>query len=116
MFINMNIQRWGVIEAHIKTQKMLDLVSPSNFNELKKIVTIIRQRYKILGGLKKVTTKLIFNVLYNVEAYDAVRHIFCVGNEDDRIFPTEIIRMQIQVCVRNPECIVSFKEVEFNGC
>lgn len=107
-----NYTNWSIIKAEIKTNRMINLVDTNHFNKFKNFVSLIRERYKKTGGLKKVTNKLIFDILYRLEEYDAVRHVFRVGEDADKIFPTQVNRMQVQVCVRNHECIENFEEVD----
>ncbi len=108
--------KWSTVEANITTEKMLDMIDPDNFDEFKKITSKIRNRYSQSGGIKKVTTKLIFNLVHIVENYDAVRHSFSVGEHEECIYPTNMVKMGIQICVRNHDCIDILKEVGMNGC
>ncbi|MEJ6952082.1 hypothetical protein [Natronospora cellulosivora (SeqCode)] len=107
---------WSIIKVNIKTIKMLDMIDPDNFDELKKFTSKIRDRYRELGGIRKVNTKLIFNMAYSKEKYDAVRHAFSVGKHKECIDPTKMEKMEIQVCVRNQECIFILEEVVNNEC
>jgi len=111
-----NYEDWSIIKSRIKAEKLLDFVNTNHFNELKSFVKKVRTRYRSIGGLKQVNTKLIFDILYELEPYDVIRHAFCVGEDPENIYPTPITRMQIQVCVRNQDCIRYIEEVETNGC
>lgn len=107
--------QWSVIRAKIKTDKLLDLLDTANFNSFKEFATLLRRKYKKIDGSKKITSKLIFNFLYELEEYDAVRHVFVVGDNPKPIQPTEVTRMQVQLCVRNQDCITDIEEVETDG-
>jgi len=72
---------------------------------------LLRRKYKRLNGNKKITSKLIFDLLYKLEKYDVVRHIFVVGENSKPVQQTEIMRMQVQLCVRNQDCITELKPV-----
>jgi hypothetical protein len=50
----------------------LDLLDTANFNSFKEFATLLRQKYKKLNGNKKITSKLIFDLLYELEEYDVV--------------------------------------------
>ncbi|MFP4022057.1 MAG: hypothetical protein ACLFUK_10705 [Halanaerobium sp.] len=109
------MDQWSVIKANIRTDKLLDLLDTANFNSFKKFATLIRQKYKKLNGNKKITSKLIFDFLYELEEYDVVRHIFVVGDNQKPVKPTELMRMQVQICVRNQDCITDIEEVDTDG-
>lgn len=76
---------------------------------------IIKDRYKKIDGFKKITTKLNFDLLNEVEEFDVVRHVFPVGRKSELVLPTKITRMQVQLCVRNQDCITDIEEVDLNG-
>lgn len=76
---------------------------------------MIKDRYKKIDGFKKITTKLIFDLLNEVEKFDVVRHVFPVGSKSELVLPTKIARMQVQLCVRNQDCITDIEEVDLNG-
>jgi len=112
---NRKYDQWSVIRADIRTDKLLDLLDTANFNSFKEFATLLRQKYKKLNGNKKITSKLIFDLLYELEEYDVVWHIFVIGENPKPVQPTEVMIMQVQLCVRNQDCITDIEEVETDG-
>lgn len=106
---------WSVVQADIKSNKLLDLVDTLNFDYFQEFTAMIKDRYKKIDGFKKITTKLIFDLLNEVEEFDVVRHVFPVGRKSELVLPTKIARMQVQLCVRNQDCITDIEEVDLNG-
>lgn len=119
---------WSVIEALIETEKVIDLTnSTENYNKFIEVLKTIREKEDVLIKLKKwyemeydVKVKddflnpLIFDMMYEYDPYDLVRHTFKVRGRRDE--PTTNIRpMQVQLCVKNEDCIIDYEEVEEYG-
>ncbi|MFW6016888.1 MAG: hypothetical protein ACOCRK_10660 [bacterium] len=109
----------AVIEVDIKTDSLIDLTLTCHYNYLMKLSKEIHKEYRKrlrsndLNG-EKLTSKHIFNILYQIKEYSVIRHVFNVTN-GGTVLGTKVARVQIQVCVRDEECISNMKEVDLNG-
>lgn len=104
----------AVIKAKIKTNKLIDLTLTANYNYLFALTVRLRKRYKRKYKGKDLTPRQIFDFLYEINNYCAIKHVFKV-RKCHSIIGTDIERMQIQICVRKQCAIIELEEVDISG-
>ena len=79
---------------------------------LDKISKKINKRYKNLtnGRYTKLTNCEILEDLYRINPYDLVKKTFVIQKRD-KIQNTNFLWVQVQMCVRNRDCIKTIEEV-----
>ena len=79
---------------------------------LDKIAKKINKRYKNLtnGRYTKLTNCEILEDLYRIKQYDLVKKTFVIQKRD-KIQNTNFLWVQVQMCVRNRDCIKTIEEV-----
>lgn len=116
--------RWSVIEAIIKAEKIINLIDTKNYNTFIELLQEIRKNKKVLNKLKRsyeiknrvrvkdhFLNSLVLDLMYDHEPYELVKHAFRVpGRMEEE--GTNIVAIQIQICVKDQNCIVNFKEVD----
>mgnify|MGYP000424522069 CR=1 FL=1 len=72
----------------------------------------INKRYKNLtnGRYTKLTNCEILEDLYRIKPYDLVKKTFVIQKRD-KIQNTNFLWVQVQMCVRNRDCIKTIEEV-----
>ena len=109
-------ENWSVIEVDISAEKLLDLIDTETFELFEEFAKQLKNKYKTCkdGQPRKLMNAVIINTLYKLNAFDLVRAVFPIPKRE--CAPrTNISPMQIQICVRNMNCII-IKGVISNGC
>lgn len=100
-----------ILKSDIEAEKVVNMIDKKTYREFSELSKHIKGKYKTRSDHKprKLINSVIFNIMYNIEKYDIVRAAFPIMTEEvaDR---SNIVPMQIQLCVRNKECIKSVKE------
>lgn len=110
---------WAVVKSKIKADAVFDLIQSEDFIFFDKTFKLIVSRYEKINKNKirnKVTNKVVFNMIYEHRPYDLVRGVFTVPKgKNIKISGTKYSHSQIQLCVRNLECIKSIEmEEDYN--
>lgn len=104
---------WAVIRSNLEVCTVVDLIDKGTYNRFKEIAIKMEKRYKTKKDKspRKLINSVVLEAMYKIEKYDMVRAAFPVPSEKpaDR---TNICAMQIQLCVRNRNCIKTIEEVE----
>lgn len=110
------IEEPAVIRATIKTDNMIDLSLTIHYNVIYELTNFINKQYEESDSIEgeELNPKLIFNILYELKSYDAIKHVFRVP-KGGNVESTDIYRVQIQICVRNSDVICDKKEVDIDG-
>lgn len=111
-------KEFEIIKSKIEAEKIINLVDTETFELFKNYAKKLNNRYKYLSDGKtprKFIDSIVLNFMYKIEKYDLVRGIFEVSTQDP-IDRSRLKQMQIQLCVRNRECIKTVEEVKEYGC
>lgn len=102
---------WMIIKSDIEADIIIDLIKKDDFDEFEKIAHKIKDRCKKRkdGKPRTLMNNVILNVMYEAKPYDLVRAVFPVPKTNcaDR---TNVSPHQIQLCIRNHNCIKSIEE------
>ena len=104
--------KWAVIRSSISADKVVDLLMLSDVEEFQRIARTLVSRYSKLnaGERPKLMNADVLSVIYRVSGYDLVRSAFRIP----KTYPiqyTNVVPLQIQLCVRNQACIKTIEEV-----
>lgn len=108
---------WTIIKCNIEAKDVIDLDDLSTLEEFQKFANKIKCRYKKRsdGKPRKLINAVAINSMYEAKHFDIIKKTFEIpeGFITER---TNIIPMQVQLCVRNRNCIKTIEEVQYNGC
>jgi len=107
---------WAVLSCNIVTDNYIDLTMIDHYEAFKKTVAKLKNRYlkRSDGTPRKLMNSVYVNAMYDMTPFDLIRAVFIVppGYEVDR---TNIYPSELQICVRNRNCIKSVREVINHG-
>jgi len=105
------IPKWAVLKVEICSDKVIDLLDHTHLESLKTLENEIAGRYtKIKSGEKrKLINSVLLDTLYKLEPFDLVRAVFEVPHTGP-IKRTNLRYFQIQLCVKQRDCIKSVEE------
>lgn len=102
---------WSVLKSDLEAEKVINMLDRKTYTQFKELSKLVKGKYNTRKDRKprKLINSVIFNMMYNIEKYDMVRAAFQIPSAEcaDR---SNILPMQIQLCVRNRECIKSIEE------
>jgi len=106
-------KEWSIIKSNIKAGFIIDLTKIEDVTEFSKIAKSFRDRYykKKDGTKRELLNSVILNAMYNIKQFDLVRGVFQIP-ETTKIYRTNICFYQIQLCIRNKDCILDIEKVE----
>ena len=101
-----------ILKSKIEAEICIDLDRLETMTILDKIAKKINKRYKNLtnGRYTKLTNCEILEDLYRIKPYDLVKKTFVIQKRD-KIQNTNFLWVQVQMCVRNRDCIKTIEEV-----
>lgn len=102
-----------VIRSEIEAEKVFDLVQTKYMNIFRAVYDKINERINDgdFGNLKVgYNNGIIIEYICRYAKFDVVRHAFQVP-ATNKLRNTNIMPIQIQLCVRNEKCIKNTKEV-----
>ena len=105
---------YKVISCDIKSDNLLDLLDISNYENFERFAVQLKDRYKKRkdGKQRVLMNGVILNFMHKVNPYDVVRGVFDVPRRT--VAPrTNIKPVQIQICVKNHDCISNIKEESY---
>lgn len=106
--------QYSILESQIEAKVCIDLDKTKIMEQMNDIAKRIKSRYlKLKDGKtpRKIINSVILEFLYNLESYDMTKKTFIV-NQKQPIERTNFEWVQIQMCVRNRDCIKRTREVE----
>ncbi|MCK9526103.1 MAG: hypothetical protein M0R49_09285 [Limnochordia bacterium] len=108
---------WAVLRSKIEANVVIDLVDTETFERFRSIANRMKMRYTKLrdGRPRHLINSVVLNAMYEAEPYDLVRGIFEVPSTYT-VDRTNIKQYQIQLCVRNLQCVKETSEVERSAC
>lgn len=98
------VSEFSIIKALVTTDNLLDLDDTENFNALYELIK------DFIETNRKLEIDFVFkighfmNFLYSLSPFDAARKTYNVL-KCNKIFGTHFIRTQVQVCVKEHNCI-----------
>ncbi|MCD5406232.1 MAG: hypothetical protein LRZ99_00885 [Desulfotomaculum sp.] len=110
-----NYKSWAILKGDIKAEIIFDLTLTDHWEEFLKILKEIEKRYKKRkdGTPRKLLNFVVLNIIYKQKPYDVVRAVFDVSEAETPTFKrTNIKPVQIQLCVRNHDCIRNIERME----
>lgn len=101
-----------ILKSKIEANICIDLDNLETMKILERISKEINKRYMKLkdGSPRKLKNAVILEKLYKIKQYDVVKKTFPVLKTTN-INDTNFIWVQVQICVRNRECIKTIEEV-----
>jgi hypothetical protein len=103
---------WSVIKSRLEAETVIDLIDKETLNRFNESANKIKNKYKNRrdGKPRKLINAVIIDAMFKVKPYDIIRAAFHISNYRmaDRI---NILPVQIQLCVKNRNCIKSIEEV-----
>ena len=101
-----------ILKSKIEAEICIDLDRLETMTILDKIAKKINKRYTDLtnGRYTKLTNCEILEDLYRIKPYDLVKKTFFIQKRD-KIQNTNFLWVQVQMCVRNRDCIKTIEEV-----
>lgn len=107
------VQNYKIIKANLETSKLFDLIDTETMYGFCIVANAIKDRYKKLktGKPRLLNNSVIIEIMYKTRPFDMVRGVFPVPLRKE-IARTNIAPYQIQVCVREKECITKIEEVD----
>ena len=112
-FVSYKEEEWlGNGVYFFEAEICIDLDRLETMTILDKIAKKINKRYKNLtnGRYTKLTNCEILEDLYRIKPYDLVKKTFVIQKRD-KIQNTNFLWVQVQMCVRNRDCIKTIEEV-----
>jgi len=109
-------QSWAILRCDIEAAIVFDLTKVDDFQEFRRIANLIKERYTMVdknNKRRRLLNSFILNTIYKIYPYDLVRHIFRIP-QYRFIFGTNITAYQIQLCVRNKDCIKTIQEATYH--
>ncbi|MBU5437774.1 hypothetical protein KQI42_07130 [Tissierella sp. MSJ-40] len=106
---------WAILRSDIQANIIMDLTDLETLERFEEVAEAIKNRYykRSDGKPRKLLNSVVLNIIYKAEEYDLVRAVFPVPST--RCIPrTNIMPMQVQLCVRNLQCIKTITEVEYD--
>ena len=102
---------WKIKERSRIWENYIQDITEQRYLE-EKVFKKINKRYKNLtnGRYTKLTNCEILEDLYRIKPYYLVKKIFVIQKRD-KIQNTNFIWVQVQMCVRNRDCIKTIEEV-----
>ncbi|WPX08550.1 hypothetical protein [Anaerocellum danielii] len=105
---------WVIIKSRIEADTLLDLCDLETFELFEALVYKIKNRIDNKGNNKFRWRELhVIDLMYRLCPFDVVRAAYIVPSSKP-ISGTNIYPIQVQVCVKNIECIKSIEEVYIN--
>lgn len=104
------VESYKIIKANIKSNKWLDLIKVENYSELQVIAEELEKRNLSILKKYKLNNAVIIDFMYKIEKFDVVSAVFEYNNK--RIKNSNIMPMQIQICVKNMDCIFDIQGVD----
>ncbi len=101
-----------ILKSKIEANICIDLDNLETMKILEKIAKEIQNRYIKLkdGRPRKLKNAVILDKLYKIKPYDVVKKTFSI-EKTTHIYDTNFIWVQVQICVRNRDCIKTIEEV-----
>lgn len=104
------VKDYKIIKAKIKSDRWIDLVKNENYLYLLKIADEIKKRnIPSLKGYKLVNA-VVIDFMHQIEEFDIISATFEI-EKSSRCSGMNIMPMQIQICVKNTNCISDIEEV-----
>ena len=106
-----------ILKSELRPKVFLDLDDTRIMEEILKLSKKIKGRYLKLsnGQPRKLINSVLLEMMYNTIPYDMVKKTFHV-EKTRAIERTNFEWFQVQMCVRNRECICNIEEVERSEC
>lgn len=106
-------KEWAVIKSIIEAQTVINLVDTDTYERFAASFGKFDGKYKTRKNKepRKIINAVVLNALYDKMKYDVVRAIFPVTYMD-RAKRSNILPMQIQLCIRHNDCIKTIEEVK----
>lgn len=106
-----------IIKARVKTHKMLDLDMTDSINLLLELKSEFLSFLRLESpGYPDIKIGKFMDFTYSIVPYDAIKKTYVVPGCKPIVKGTELVRTQIQVCVKDHSCIYDIERMKCNGC
>ncbi|SDF45687.1 hypothetical protein [Sporolituus thermophilus] len=100
----------AVVKSRIIAHSVFDLEEPDDYDEFMYVAKLIIDTCKEHGEECRLKNGVVLNFIYNkIRKFDVARGIFTWEIDNALEEWINVPEAHIQLCVRNPECIKSFK-------